>query len=228
MSVAPSARLREAGSPQAARRRIGRRLSLTHVLIAVVVILAFVLNLLVLQDRSSTTLVAIADQPLATGSPLDISTLRLVPVESTFEGLPSLVTEDELGELAGWVLARPVAAGETVYRSAFVEASSNSGLRSMSLPVPVEHAAGGSLVAGDRVDVISVIDGTARYVASDLEVVSVSEGSSGGIGAVSAHHVVVNVDSDEALHLAEALDDGSVEIVRFTGSEAIQEVTDGP
>lgn len=229
MALSPSTRQREAGSPQAARRRIGRRLSLTHVLIAVVVILAFVLNLLVLQDRSSTTLVAIADQPLATGSPLDTSTLRLVPVESTFEGLPSLVTEEELGELAGWVLSRPVAAGEMVHRSAFVEPGSNFGLRSMSLPVPMEHAAGGSLVSGDRVDVISVIDESARYVAADLEVISVSDGSaSGGIGAVSAYHVVVNVDADEALRLAEALDAGSVEIVRSTGSDVIEEeVADG-
>lgn len=187
-------------------------------------ILAFVLNLLVLQDRSSTTLVAIADQSLATGSPLDTSTLRLVPVESTFEGLPSLVTEEEVGELAGWVLARPVAAGEMVHRSAFVEPGSDSGLRSMSLPVAMEHAAGGSLAMGDRVDVISVADETARYVAVDLEVISVSDGSaSGGIGTVSAYHVVVNVDADEALRLAEALDAGSVEIVRSTGSDVIPE-----
>lgn len=192
-------------------------------------ILAFVLNLLVLQDRSSTTLVAIADQPLATGSPLDTSTIRLVPVESSFEGLPGLVTDGELGELAGWVLARPVAAGEMVQRSAFVEPGSTAGLRSMSLPVPMEHAAGGSLVPGDRVDVISVVDERARYVAADLEVTSVSDGAvSGGIGSVSAYHVVVNVDAEEALRLAEALDVGSVEIVRSTGSDVIPEgVADG-
>ena len=191
-------------------------------------ILAFVLNLLVLQDRSSITLVAIADQSLATGSPLDTSTLRLVPVETEFEGLPNLVTEEELGELAGWVLSRPVAAGELVQRSAFVEPGT-SGLRSMSLPVPPEHAAGGSLVTGDRVDVISVVDESARYVASDLEVISVSDGpASGGLGAISVYHVVVTVDADEALRLAEALDVGSVEIVRSTGSDVIEEeVADG-
>lgn len=208
---------------------MGRRLSLTHVLIAVVVILAFVLNLLVLQDRSSTTLVAIADRALTTGSPLDTSTLRLVPVESNFEGLPSLVTEEQIGEMAGWVLARPVAAGEMVQRSAFVQPGSNSGLRSMSLPVPMEHAAGGSLATGDRVDVISVVDDRARYVAADLEVISVSDGAaSGGIGTISAYHVVVNVDAEEALRLAEALDAGSVEIIRSTGSDVISgELADG-
>ena len=45
----------------------------------------------------------------------------------------------------------------------------------MSIPVPVEHAAGARIVVGDRVDVITVTDGAARYVASDLLVVSHAE-----------------------------------------------------
>lgn len=222
MAVTPSTRLREAGSPQSARRRIGRRLSLNHVLIALVVILAFVLNLLVLQDRGSTTLVAVADRPLTAGSQIDPSTLRLVPVDSGFEGLPDLVTEGELAALDGWVLSRSVAAGGLIDESTFVAPGSPSGLRSMSLPVPIEHAAGGSLVAGDRIDVISVDDGTAGYVAEDLEVVMVAEGSSGGIAGVSDFHVVISVKADEALALAEALDRGSIEIIRSTGSNAIE------
>lgn len=177
--------------------------------------------MLVLQDRTSTTLVAVADQPLTAGSPLDQSTLRLVPVESGFEGLPDLITEEELAGLQGWVLSRPINTGGLIDNSAVVQPGSSSGLRSMSLPVPVEHAAGGTLVSGDRVDIISVADGAAGYVATNLEVVSVSDASS-GIGRVASHHVVVSVDSDEALSLAEALDAGSVEIVRSTGSETIE------
>jgi hypothetical protein len=95
----------------------------------------------------------------------------------------------------------------------------------MSLPVPVEHAAGGSLVAGDRVDVIAVSDGVAGFVAVDLEVTSVADGASGAIGTVSSYHLVVNVDSDEALRLAEALAAGPVEIVRATGAERIEEAS---
>lgn len=227
MAVTPSTTLREAGSSQTARRRWGRRLSVTHVVIAVVVILAFVLNLLVLQDRDATTLVAVADRPLTAGSALDPSTLRLVPVDSSFEGLPDLVTEEQLGELEGWVLSRSIASGGLIDDSALVAPGSISGLRSMSLPVPIEHAAGGALVNGDRVDVVSVVDGSAVFVAVDLEVVSVAESASGAIGTVAAYHVVVNVDADEALALAEALDGGSVEIVRSTGSESIEEGSEG-
>jgi hypothetical protein len=92
----------------------------------------------------------------------------------------------------------------------------------MSLPVPVEHAAGGALVAGDRVDVIAVTDGVAGFVATDLEVISVSDIGSGAIGTISSHHVVVNVGPEQALRLAEALAAGSVEIVRATGADRIE------
>lgn len=223
MTSSPSTTQREAGSLQPARRRIVRRLSAAHVIIAIVVVLAFVLNLLVLHDRDSTTLVAMAGQPIAAGSEIDAATLRLVPVESSFEALPGLVTEEDLGALNGWVISRSVPEGGLIETSALVEPGSASGLRSMSLPVPIEHAAGGNLVTGDRVDVISVVDGSAVFVASDLEVISVASGGSGAIGAVSAYHVIVSVDADQALQLARALDAGSVEIIRSTGAEPVRE-----
>jgi len=225
VTVTPSTKVREVGSQKPARRRIGRPLSAAHILIAVVVILAFVLNLLVLEDRGATTLVAVAGEPLAAGKALERSDLRLVPIESDFEGVEALVTEAELARLEGWVLSRAVPAGGLLDTSALVQPGSNSGLRSMSLPVPIEHAAGGTLVAGDRVDVISVVDATARFVATDLEVISVSESPSNAIGSISAYHIVVSVEAGEALELAQALDAGSVEIVRSTGAEDIGQLT---
>lgn len=226
MTLSPPTERREAGSQTPARRRLGRRLSATHVVIAIVVILAFVLNLLVLQDRSSTTLVAVADRALVTGSVVDRSALRLVPIDSDFEGISRIVTEDDLAGLEGYVLARPIPNGGLLDRSALVQPGSESGLRSMSLPVPVEHAAGGSLAAGDRVDVIAVTDGTARFVAVDLEVISVSETGSGAIGSISSYHVVVNVTADQALELSEALAAGPVEMLRATGADQIEGVQD--
>lgn len=227
MSVAPSTKQREAGSPKPARRT-RPRLSLTHVLIAVVVILAFVLNLVVLQDQGATTLVAVADQTLTSGSVLDRASLRLVPVDSGFEGLSGLVTDADLARFDGWVLVRTIPSGGLLDRFALVEPGSSSGMRSMSLPVSVDHAAGGALVPGDRVDVISVVDGVASFVATDLEVISVAEGSTGAIGSISSYHVVVNVDARTALRLAEALDGRSMEIIRSTGAAAVEGVVDGP
>lgn len=225
MTLSPSKQRREAGTSPSASRRTRRRLSVTHVVIAVAVILAFVLNLLVLQDRSSTTLVAVADRPLATGAQFGPSSVRLVPLASDFEGIENLVSEDDLSSLQGYVLTRPVPEGGLLDRTALVQAGSQSGLRSMSLPVPIEHAAGGSLGVGDRVDVVAVVDGVARFVAVDLEVTAVSGSTGAPIGSVSVYHVVVNVDADDALALAEALDSGPVEVLRSTGAERIE---DGP
>jgi len=224
VTSSPSTRLREAGSPKPVRRRISRRPSATHVLIAFVVILAFVLNLLVLQDRSATTHVAIAARPLTAGTSLETSDLRLVPVDVGFEGLETLIEDEELASIAGSVLERSIPEGGLIERSALLDPGTGGGLRSMSLPVPVEHAAGGSLRAGDRVDVISVADGTARFVAVDLGVISVADTATAGIGGTGPYHVVVAVEASDALRLAEALEAGSVELVRATGAERVGEV----
>ena len=220
----PTTQVREAGSPTPARRRLRRRPSATHVLIAVVVILAFILNLLVLRDRGSTTLVAVARQPLTSGSVLGPESVRFVPVDSDFESLDHLLTQDALASYEGWVLDRAIDEGALLEASSLVQPADNSGLRSMSLPIDREHAAGGTLVSGDRVDVISVIDGVPRFVATDLEVTAVADAASGAIGTVSAYHVVLSVSAEQALALAAALDSGSLEVVRSTGAEAIDSV----
>ena len=222
MSSKPTTPLREAGSQTPARRRLRRRPSPTHVLIAVVVILAFVLNLLVLRDRSSTTLVAVARQPLTTGSVLGSDSIRFVPVDSDFESLDHLITEESLASYEGWVLDRAIAEGGVLDSSSLVQPGDSSGLRSMSVPVDREHATGGTLVAGDRVDVISVVDGVPGFVATDLEVTGVADAASGAIGAVSSYHVVLSVSAEQALALAAALDSGSLEIVRSTGASALE------
>lgn len=225
--MAPSTDTREAGSSKPARRRSGRRPSATHVLIAIVVILAFVLNLLVLQDRSATTLVVMTERPLVAGSTLELDSVRLVPVDASFAGLGTLIDEEELAAYEGWVLARSVPAEGLLGVDDLAAPESASGLRSMSLPVAVEHAAGGSLTPGDRVDVISVEDGTARFIASSLEVIAVSDVGSGSIGSVTSHHVTVAVEAAEALRLAEALENGSMELVRSTGAAGIESESGG-
>ena len=221
MAISAPKRLREAGSPKPASRRVRRRLSTTHVLTAIVVILAFVLNLLVLSDRGATSMVAVADSRLPAGSTFDPTSVRLVPIESSFEGLPSLVDGGEVSQFEGWILQRSIPEGAVIGDGDLVAPTQGDGLRSMSLPVGAEHAAGGSLVPGDRVDVISVSEGTARFVAVDLEIISVANQASGSIGNSGDYHLVVSVEADDALRLAEALERGSIEIVRSTGASEI-------
>ena len=218
MTLSPSTAMGEAGTSPSVRRPVRRRLSLSHILIGLVVVLAFVLNVLALQDRTSSTLVAVADRPLALGSVFDASSVRLVPVPTDFEGLDSLITDSEVAALDGWVLERGVLAGGLIDVTVLVEPGAPSGLRSMSIPIAPEHAAGGTISAGDRIDVISVNDGVAEYVVAGVEVIGISDSDSGSLRGSSDYHVVVAVDDQQALALAVAIDTDSIELIRSTGA----------
>lgn len=84
-----------------------------------------------------------------------------------------------------------------------------------------ENAVGGALAAGDRVDVIDVVDGAARYVVTGALVTRVpSSETAAGIarGAARDFYVVVQVDDAGALALAEAAADGKLDVVRSSGA----------
>jgi hypothetical protein len=66
--------------------------------------------------------------------------------------------------------------------------------------------------------VIRVVDGQAKFVVVGAEVLSVASTERGALASLADFHVVLAVDSDTALALAEALDSGSIEIVRSTGA----------
>jgi Flp pilus assembly protein CpaB len=128
---------------------------------------------------------------------------------------------DQIG-VGDRVAAHPIAAGE------FLRPSDLAGpgvgairLRAMSVPVKRERAVGGMLRVGDRVDVVDVVDGTARWIVTGTQVIEVPAppSSSGLARDVSAvYHVVVEVDADQALALAEALTHDMVSVVRSTGA----------
>lgn len=219
--TSPPTVAREAGTSRQTGRRVRRRPSASHVAIGLAVIVAFALNYLALQDRGETHMVAVADHPLAAGSALTFEDLRFVPVESSFAGLGSMIREQAAGDFEGWIVRSSLDEGELVTSTLLVEAGSRPGSRSMSIPVPREHAAGGSLASGDRIDVISVVDGQAVFVVVDVEVLSVADSDQGSIGALGDHFLVVAVDGVEALALAEAIDSGSMEVVRSTGAPAM-------
>lgn len=218
MGSPPRTVAREAGTSKPAGRRIRRRLSGSHLLIALVVVLAFSLNYLALQHRGDETMVAVADRPLVAGSVMSEADLRFVSVASDFDAIGSMITELAAPGFDGWILQAAVAEGDLINPSVLIEPGAPDGLRSMSIPVAIEHAAGGTLAAGDRIDVVSVVDGGARYVAVGIELLGVSEDEGGSLGELNGYHLVVAVDSDQALALAEAIDSGSIEIIRSTGA----------
>lgn len=121
----------------------------------------------------------------------------------------------------GWVIGRSIAAGQLIDRSTLVMPGAGVGLRTMSLPVPIEHAAGGTLVIGDRVDVISTTAEEPAFVGTDLEVVGIADTSQSGLSGVGPYYVVVAVTADDALALARAIESTSIEVLRATGARAL-------
>jgi Flp pilus assembly protein CpaB len=214
---------REAGTSAPTIRSARYRPSLSHIAIAVAALLAFGLNYLALQNRDATSLVAVAASPLAEGTQFGTETVRLEPLPADFIGLEHLIVEDEIAALEGWIVARSMAEGEPIGRSDLIRPGAAGGLRTMSIPVPMEHAAGATVVVGDRVDVISMIGDAPTFVATDLEVVSVGEASQTGLAVAGPYHVVVAVDTEQALALAKAIAEGSIEVLRSTGAAQLRE-----
>ncbi len=220
VNVTPLVDTRGAGTSPVAKPGRCRHPSLSHVLIALAVVLAFTFNFLALQDRDSTALVAVANAPLDAGTSLDSADIRFVPIEAGFEGLASLVEQDRWTSVSGWVLTRPVPEGGVIAVDALTQPLGGDGLRSMSVPVGHEHAAGGLLEIGDVVDVISVGAAGPAFVVSGVEVVGLAA-ESGGIGSVGGYFVVLAVDAAQALELAGAIDSGSLEVIRSSGAVPI-------
>ncbi len=227
MNVTPLVATREAGTSQSGRRRFFRLPSASHVLIALAVVLAFSFNFLALQDRSETSLVAVARNPLQAGSTVGPDDVRFVSIDADFEGLAGLIGESDWPGLEGAVLQRSIDAGGVIDISSLAAPAASNGLRSMSLPVAIEHAAGGSLVSGDVVDVISTSPGGAEYIAVGLPVIGVADRDSGSLGASVGYHLILAVTADQALALASAIDGGSVEVVRATGAASVEVGGDG-
>jgi Flp pilus assembly protein CpaB len=116
----------------------------------------------------------------------------------------------------GVIANRTILAGEPVSRTSIGEGGGVSAQRVMSIPVPIESAAGGDIAVGDQVDVIDTIDGVSRYVLVGADVVG-RAGTSDSLGASGGFWVSVTVDEAEAIAVADALSDGKVLVVRSTG-----------
>jgi Flp pilus assembly protein CpaB len=170
---------------------------------------------------AATTRVYVAATDLDAGHVLTRADLAAVGVRG-----PASVTRTlervEAGAPVGHVLRTPLRAGAPVPTDALGAAEPPG--RDLTVPVTPEHALGGAVRAGDRVDVLATFDkGTdaARTltVARDATVrqVTRADGLFGQHeGAVTA--VTVTVDPDAAVALAFAARNGDLDIVRSRGA----------
>ena len=219
----------EGGLARARRRRwLAGRLTWGHVLPVVLAVLAAVFAAVALGDRSSTTRVAVANGPIAAGVPVDGGDTRLVTVHAGDTSLRAGLLP-AAGVVEGWVAAVAIRAGDPITRSEVVHpAAAGGGLGAMSVAVPVSHADGGAIVAGDQVDVIGgsgAGDGPV-YIAQGLKVLNVADTRAGGVltSGTGDYFVVVAVDRPTALRLSAALASSAgsapsagIQVVRTTG-----------
>jgi Flp pilus assembly protein CpaB len=185
-------------------------------------ILAFVTNLVVLRGRDDTQTVASAGRAIEAGVRVGPSDLRPVPLDASSEVLATLLGWDQIASIDGMVATRTIAIGQLLAVADFRAPAAGFNLRAMSIPVEPEHAVGGNLAPGDRVDVIRVVEGLAAYVVTGAEILSVASEERGGITGAVDFYVVLAVDADTALSLSEAINSGDLEVVRSTGSTPVE------
>ncbi len=210
------------GAPH--RRRWFPAISGVHLLIVAVGVLALVANLVLLRrGEAPPTQMAVSSVDLAPGRRLQPEDIQLTPLDVTEPIASGLVSEAELSEYEGWVVARQTEAGSLLSKASLRAPLTTLGFRAMSFPVEAEHATGGDLIPGDLVDVIRVDKERASFVATAVPVLAVSTQSEGALGlSGGGFYLVLEVDDRTALSLALALAHAEVEVLRSTGSIPVE------
>lgn len=206
------------------RRGIGSRLSTGHVLMIVAGLVAAVANLAVIRANASAVPVLVARADIPLGATVTPDLLRTIEARLDADVLATLVSPDlvRAGGLRGKVTATPIAAGSPLRITDLrPTATDEPGLRRIAIPVRPEAAVGGALAVDDRIDVIHVVDGVARYLVSDARVLARAEQTGTTLGTMSGFHVTIGVDAATALCLAAAIEAGGLTLVLSTGQEPV-------
>lgn len=150
--------------------------------------------------------------------------LRVAHVNASDAVLDGLVRTDDISSLSGQVLLFPLEADALIGRSSLADAPTSG--PEITVPVTPEHALGGRIQLGDRVDVLGSFNdpGTGARtltIATDAVVVELVRGE--GLfgqreGALSA--LTLSVTPDEALPLAFAIRNADLDLIRTTGTTA--------
>jgi Flp pilus assembly protein CpaB len=200
---------------EAQARPAGRaipRPSARHVLVLLLAVAAGVANVILLRSADTSVPIVVAAAEVASGTRIGPEHLAVSEVAADGDLVGRFIPEADQATLVGQVATRTIAAGDPLLAGDLV---SGSETRAMSIPVTVDVAVGGTLVPGDLVDVIAVDDDGATYLAEGLAVLAVP--ADDGLGGLDFAPTVA-VDADTALRIAEALDKGSIHLVRSTGT----------
>jgi hypothetical protein len=134
----------------------------------------------------------------------------------------AVYSADSLDRLVGQVAARSISESEPILRTDARPVAADDGLRAMSVPLPLANAVGGDLAVGDEVDVLVVRETGTRFVAGAVPVLALPDADTAGlVGATSEWWVVLAVEDTEALEIADGVENGTVYLLRSTGTPAI-------
>lgn len=169
---------------------------------------------------AETDEVWVAAGDLAEGTvlgPGNVETAEVKLPERVSAGYASAATS-----VYGEVIARPLRAGEIVATGWLARSTDPSAARSITIPVEAEHAVGGALQSGDRVDVLVTFDPEnvrARTVllARAVEVLDVVETGGLAFGENALVGLTLGVTPEQAPRLAFAVRTGVVDVARVDG-----------
>lgn len=207
----------------AVSKHLGRRprLSVTHIVMVAAALLAFIAVLAVLRERGAVLEVPLVTDGIAAGETIDPARVAFVVAHGPSADLAAAVPTREFldaGAAEAVVAARDLLPGTLLSAVDVVSPRNASAVRIMSIPVAGSDAVARSLVRGDVVDIVAVIDGSAGFVAAGVDVVHgvAAEGSSAGTAAVG-----VALDGDAVLRIAWALSRADLRFVRATGAPPV-------
>jgi Flp pilus assembly protein CpaB len=171
------------------------------------------LLVLIVTRPPATVPILVAGADLPAGTPLSQLDVGVREVESA-EGM---VVGDELGELADWVLAAPIAEGEPLLASQLRPAVALDAPNVIAIELDAANAVLGRLSGGDRVDVYSTTTAPGspsetRLIATGIYVLEarLAESNAGP----DRVELLVAVDEDTAAAITHAIHDGEVDLVR--------------
>ena len=209
MQVAVAAR---AGRPAWLNRRT--------ILGAVLVVISIASGWTVLERGKATIPVWVAARDLPVGAVLDGATLRVEHVNLSPRLARSYVRSAT--SLEGMTVTRPMAEGELV-PAAWVSEAVESRSRAVTIPIEPEHAVGGALRPGERVDVYATFDAGEAHARTVVllraaEVIDLVTAGGLVMGERAVIGLTVAVAPEDAQRVAFASHTGRLDVVRVDGS----------
>lgn len=154
------------------------------------------------------------------GAVLAAADLRPVPVDLPPEQLGRYLAVD--ASLEGATVLRAMRAGELIAASAVTDAKAPTQARLITIPVTVDHAAGGALAPGDRVDIFASLaagrpGARTTLLVAGAEVEDLVRGGGFVADEESLAAVTVEVSPHDAAKVAFAVRSAEIDVVRVVG-----------